>query len=157
MARPLGLLDFPDEILLLVAQQLEASRRSLGAFACVCVRLSEIVDPCYYRRLLITSRNQAKRLSKAVQRKPRRRVFMRELILVPAPKHARKIMNALSPTPEIMHMIRHLMVELPFHVNRSSDSFESRYQDRFSDLFEAASLLSWDPKPPALERLRSCE
>ena len=152
------LLDCPDEILFLIAECLESSHRDIRAFACTCVRLSEVADPCCYKCVLIKSEDQVNRLSKAVQRKPRRSSFIRELILVPAIEHASNIMEGLSFVPEFMHLVQNLLVELPFHYNSSiAARLKLKYRYRFGDLFEAASLVSCVAKPRALQRLRSCE
>jgi hypothetical protein len=159
MASPFRLLDFPDEILFLVAECLQSCRRDLCAFSCVSVRFSSIADPCYYRRLLIKSDGQAKRLSKAVQRKPQRLAFIQELILVPAIEHTSNIIiDSLYLILQSTNMLQHLTVELPFHDDYSTAASLKRiYQDRFGDFFEAASLVSCVANPRTFHRLRSCE
>jgi hypothetical protein len=159
MAGPFRLLDFPDEILFLVAEYLESCRKDLCALTCVCVRLSEIADRYCYRRLLIGSEDQLKRLSSALQRKPQRLAFPQELILVPAIEHANStVTDSLYIILEFTNMLQHLIVELPFHNNHvAATSLKTRFQDRFGELFEATSLVSCIAKPRALQRLRSCE
>lgn len=159
MAGPFRLLDFPDEILSLTAGYLESSRRDLCAFACVCVRISEIADRYCYRRLLISSEDQFKRLSNAVMRRPQRLAFIREVILVPAIHHAT---NTVVDLPYFMlvsaNMLRHLTVELPFHGDyQIAASLETEYQDQMGELFEDASLVSCIPQPRPFQRLRSCK
>ena len=153
-----NLLDFPDEILFLIAEQLETCRKDLSAFACTCIRLSEVADPCCYRRVLIRSEDQAKCLLKAVQRKPRRCAFIREFMLVPSIEHARNLMDSLRFVLEVMHRVQDLTVELPFQSNSSiAASLKLKYRYRFGDLFEAASLVSCVATPRAFQGLRSCE
>jgi hypothetical protein len=159
MAGPFRLLDFPDEILFLVAEYLESCCKDLCALTYVCVRLSEIADRYCYRRLLIASVDQLKRLLSALQRKPQRLAFPQELMLVPSIEHANStVIDSLYLMLESTNMLQHLTVELPFHHNHVAGvSLKSRFQDRFGELFEATSLVSCISKPRALQRLRSCE
>ena len=114
MAGPFRLLDFPDEILSLIAGHLECGRRDLCAFACVCVRVSDIADRYCYRRLLLSSEDQFERLSNAIQRKPQRLAFIQELTLVPP------VFDHMTDTvidfPHFLlvsaNMLQHLTVEL---------------------------------------------
>ena len=153
-----SLLALPDEILFLIVEQLENCRKDLSAFACTCIRLSEIADPCCYRRVLIKSEDQGRCLLKAVQRKPWRYAFIRELMLVPSIEHARNLMDSLYFVLEVMHRVQYLTVELPFHSNSSiAASLKLKYRYRFGDLFEAASIISCIAKPRAFQGLRSCE
>jgi hypothetical protein len=159
MASSCWLLHCPDEILFPIAEYLESCPRDVGAFACTCIRLLEVADPCCYRRLLIRSKDQVKCLSRAVQRKPQRASFIRELTLVPTVEHATNIIDGLCSVLEIMHLVRHLVVEIPFHNICPSTvaCLNLKYRFAFEDLFEADSLVSCVAKPRALQTLRSCE
>lgn len=159
MAGLFRLLDFPDEILFLIAGCLESSRRDLCALACVCVRISEIADRYCYRHLIISSEDQFKRLSNAISRKPQRLAFMQELILVPTVQHTPDIMiDLLSPVLASANMLQHLTVELPFHEDhQTAASLKTEYQDQVGELFADASLVSCIPKPRPFHRLRSCK
>jgi hypothetical protein len=159
MAGPLRLLDFPDEILSLIAGQLESRRRDVCAFACVCVRVSDIADRYCYRRLLLSAEDHFERLSKAIQRKPWRLAFIQELTLVP-PFHPTT--NTVVGFPHFLlvsaNMLQHLTVELPFHENyRAARSFKTEYQDQLGELFHGAPLVSRIPVPRPFHRLRSCK
>src|SRR2546421_3419347 len=160
MAGPFRLLDFPDEILSLIAGHLECGRRDLCAFACVCVRVSDIADRYCYRRLLLSSEDQFERLSNAIQRKPQRLAFIQELTLVPpAPHH---MTNTVIDFPHFLlvsaNMLQHLTVELPFHESyRAARSFKTEYQDQLGELFLGAPLVSGIPVPRPFNRLRSCK
>ena len=154
----LSLLHLPDEIMFLICEYLESCRKDLCALACACVRLSEVADRCCYRCILIKSEDQVQRLWKALQRKPRRCSFIRELVLVPALEDASEIMDDLPFVLESAYLIQNLTVELPFHTNLSTAaSLKFKYRYQFADFLEAASLVSCVAKPRAFQRLRSCE
>jgi hypothetical protein len=158
MARPVKLLDFPDEILSPIAAYLDPWGRDLCAFARTCIRLSEVAAPYFHRRLVIRTESQAKRLSNAIQREPRRSTFIRELIFVPDLEPARHIMLDLYWTLGLMNMLQHLTVELPFHESYSAAAIlQYRYQERFGEMFKEASLISLSPEACAFRSLRSCE
>jgi hypothetical protein len=158
MARSVELLDFPDEILFSIAEHLDPWSRDLCALARTCIRLSEIAAPYFYRRLVIRTERQAKRLSNAIQHNRRRSTFIRELILVPDLEPARHIMLDLYWTLGLMDVLQHLTVELPFHESYSAAAtLKYRYQERFGEMFKEASLISFSPKSCALRSLRSCE
>jgi F-box-like len=158
MARSVELLDFPDEILFSIAEHLDPWGRDLCALVRACIRLSEIAAPYFYRRLVIRTEGQAKRLSNAIQCKRQRSTFIRELILVPDLEPARHIMLDLYWTLSLMDVLQHLMVELPFHESYSAAStLQYRYQERFGEMFKETSLISFSPKSCALRSLRSCE
>jgi hypothetical protein len=158
MAHSIELLDFPDEILFSVAEYLYPWGRDLCAFARACVRLSEIAAPYFYRRLVIRTESQAKRLSNAIMRKHRRSTFIQELILVPDLEPARHIMLDVYWTLDLMSALQHLTVELPFHESYTAAAvLQYRYQERFGEMFKEASLISFSPKTCALRSLRSCE
>jgi hypothetical protein len=158
MARPVELLDFPDEVLFSIAEYLDPWGRDLCAFARACIRLSEVAAPYFYKRLVIRTESQAKCLSNAIQREPRRSTFVQELILVPDLEPARHIMLDLYWTLGLMNMLQHLTVELPFHESyTAAATLQYRYQERFGEMFKEASLISFSPKSCALRSLRSCE
>jgi hypothetical protein len=158
MARSVELLDFPDEILFSIAEYLDPWGRDLCAFARACIRLSEVAAPYFYRRLVIRTESQAKRLSNAIQRNPRRSTFIQELILVPDLEPARHIMLDLYWTLGLMNVLQHLTVELPFHESPTAATIlQYRYQERFGEMFKETSLISFSPKTCALRSLRSCE
>jgi hypothetical protein len=158
MARSVELLDFPDEILFSIAECLAPWGRDLCAFARTCIRLSEVAAPCFYRHLVIRTEGQAKRLSNAIKQKHRRSTFIRELILVPDLEPARHIMLDLYWTLDLMNILQHLTVELPFHESYTAAAvLQYRYQERFGEMFKEASLINFSPKSCAFRSLRSCE
>ena len=158
MARSVELLDFPDEILFSIVEYLDPWGRDLCAFARACIRLSEVAAPYFYRRLVIRTESQAKGLSNAIKRNPRRSTFIQELILVPDLEPARHIMLDLYWALDLMNVLQHLTVELPFHESPSAAAvLQHRYQERFGEMFKDASLISSSPKSCALRSLRSCE
>jgi hypothetical protein len=158
MARFVELLDFPDEILFSIAEYLDPWGRDLCAFARTCIRLSEVAAPYFYKRLVVRTEGQAKRLSNAIKLNHRRSTFIRELILVPDLEPARHIMLDLYWTLDSMNVLQHLTVELPFHESYNAAAIlQYRYQERFGEMFKEASLVSLTPKSCALRSLRSCE
>ena len=150
------LLEFPDEILILVAANL-ADRQDLCAFGQVCTRLTRISDYWLYRRLVVRTNDQAKCLLDAVKHKPLRSNLMRELIILPTIENAQNIPNCLSSMPQSMQMLQHLMIEMPWCPGSdSSHESEVLWQKRFSGMFEDSSLFTYVPKPHALQRLVTC-
>ncbi len=150
------LLDLPDEILILIAENL-ADRHDLCAFGRVCARLAKISDYWFYRRLIVRTNDQAKCLLDAVKNKPLRSNLMRELVLLPTIEDAHNIPNCLSSMPQAMQMLQQLMIELPCRSgNDSNHESDVLWQKRFSGIFEDSSLFTYVPKPHALQRLLTC-
>lgn len=150
-------MSLPDEMLILIAENLSNQRRDLGAFGCACARLAGISDCWFYRKLIVRTNAQAKCLLDAVKSRPARSNFMREMVILPTNDDGYNIPNCLSSMPQAMHMLQHLMIELPCrpHYDSSHES-EVLWQQRFSAMFEDSSIITFVPKPHALYRLRSC-